>query len=146
MASETRRIAKALVERRIERFESRHPLDASKARLDAAISALDLGGATQFTPEWMVEQGKVRLDAQFAPSRRTHRRLQWTSIALTFLIAGSIWVVAAAREEEGAAAFLLPLFTALGILALPFVAVGLGSQREADEARIRRAIRRALVD
>ena len=51
-----------------------------------------------------------------------------------------------ARHEEGALAFLWPLTTALGILALPFVAVGLNSQREAAEAAIRKAIRVALLD
>jgi len=145
MASETRRIAKGLVERRVERFESRHPLEASQARLASAIAALDLGGATEFTAAWKVEQGKAWLEAHFAPSRRTHRRLQMTSVALTLLVAASIWVVASAREE-GALLFLVPLFTVLGVLAFPFVAVGLGSQREADEARIRRAIRQALLD
>ena len=38
------------------------------------------------------------------------------------------------------------VFAVLGILAFPFVAVALGSQREAEEARVRRAIRRALKD
>ena len=42
--------------------------------------------------------------------------------------------------------FMLPLFTVLAILALPFVALGLSSQRAAAEARITRAIRIALMD
>ena len=39
-----------------------------------------------------------------------------------------------------------PIAGALAILALPCVFVGLGSQREAEEARILKAIRVALTD
>ena len=43
-------------------------------------------------------------------------------------------------------ALALPLVTVLAILGLPFVALGLASQRDAAEARLRRAIRVALLD
>ena len=48
--------------------------------------------------------------------------------------------------ERGPAQFMLPLFTVLAILGLPFVALGLASQRDAAESRLRRAIRVALLD
>jgi hypothetical protein len=64
---------------------------------------------------------------------------------LVALIASSVWAVMAA-SEEGALAFLVPLVTMLAILAFPFAVVAMGSQREAEEARIARAIKRALMD
>ena len=48
--------------------------------------------------------------------------------------------------QEGTLRFLLPLFTVFAALAVPFVALGLGAQREAEEARIRKAIHVALLD
>jgi hypothetical protein len=41
---------------------------------------------------------------------------------------------------------LIAVFTLLAILAFPFVMVALGSRREAQEANLRRAIRRAIVE
>jgi hypothetical protein len=87
----------------------------------------------------------VDLDVRFAPAPRTRRFLQASSIVLMLLIATSAWVFIAPGEDRSVR-FLVPLFAVLGILAFPFVAVALGSRREAEEARIRRAIRRALTD
>src|SRR5438093_3814503 len=145
MASETRRIAQALVERRTERFDSRHSLEESKARLDAAFARLQPRDATDFTPEWTVEGGATRLEAHFAPSRRAQRLLLAASIALTLLVAASAWTILS-PQEDAAIGFLVPLLTVLAIFAFPLVAVALGSHREAEEAGIRRAIRKALLD
>ena len=49
---------------------------------------------------------------------------------------GALWILA----------FLVPLITVLAILAFPLVVVAIGSQREAEEARIAKAIRGALTD
>ncbi len=144
MQSEMRRLAKALVETRQESYASRHALEESKARLDAALASLD-PKEVRFERSWRGDAGSVALDVRFSPTPRTRRFLRASSIVLLLLIASAAWAFIAPGEERSAR-FLAPLFAVLGILAFPFVAVALGSQREAEEARIRRAIRRALTD
>lgn len=144
MPSEMRRVAKALVESRSESYRSRHPLDESKARLEAALARVE-PDRTRFERAWTSDAEGVVLEARFVPSRRTQRFLQASSIVLTLLILSSAWALVAPGEERSAR-FLVPLVAVLAILAFPFVVVALGSQREAEEARIRKAIRRALTD
>ncbi|MDQ3025822.1 MAG: hypothetical protein M3R58_04875 [Pseudomonadota bacterium] len=146
MASETRRAAKALIERRVERFESRHAADESKSRLDRALANVRPEGRVVFTARWDATGPRCVLNAEFAPAPGIQRLLKVTSAAMTALLVASAWIIFTPRPEGDAAAFLLPLFTGLAILALPFAFVALGSNREAEEARIRKAIRAALVD
>jgi hypothetical protein len=141
--SEMRRTARALVETRTERFESRHGLAASQARLAESMARARPAGRSVFTPAWSEDGGRAILDATFAPPARTGQLLKGLSIGMALALGASAWAVA---TQDGATAFLLPLFTVLASLALPFVALGLGSQREAEEARIRKAIRVALLD
>lgn len=141
--SEMRRAARALVETRTERFESPHGLDASKARLARARERIGDHPATLAAFDWSEADGRALLDVRFAPPPRTHRMLKLFSAAMAALVAASAWAIA---MEEGTLRFLLPLFTVLAILAVPFVALGLGSQRAAEESRIARAIRAALRD
>ena len=141
--SELRRAARALVEKHSERFESRHGLEESKARLAAALDRVGASTSTVFTPAWEMQEARPVLEAQFAPPGRTLRILKVLSLGMTLAVAASAWAIV---SQEGALRFLLPLFTVLATLALPFVALGLGSQRAAEEARIRRAIRIALLD
>lgn len=144
MPSETRRIANALIAHRVERFESRHGLAQSQARLRDALQAARVQGSVAFTPAWKSEGNATVLEATFDPPPKTQRFLQSMSLAITVLIALSIWAAMAATGP--ALAWLLPMFTVLAVLALPFVFVAMGSNREAEEARIRRAIRVALLD
>ncbi len=144
MASEMRRAAEALVERRRERFESRHALAPSQERLEAALAGVPLR-YTRLDLAWSGEDGRVLLDASFAPAARIPRFLNVSSLAIFALVAASVWLLVS-RREAGAEKFLVPLFTGLAILAFPFAALGLSSQREAEEARARRAIRKALLD
>ena len=145
MPSELRRVAKALVERRTERFESRHSRSESVARLELALAALGLKGAARFHADWKVEHGKVILEAEFAPARRTRQFLNAASLTLTLLLVAGAWALLWPQENRSVQ-FLLPLAAVLAILAFPFIAAALGSQREAEEARIRSAIRKALAD
>ena len=142
--SEMRRAARSLVERRSERFESRHDLATSRARLDATLQNAGIARDATFELAWNEADGKAVLDVVFLPTRRNRRLLQMLSVAMMALVALSTWVVI--RPGEGAQRFLLPLFTVLAILALPFVTLGLASSRAAHESRIRRAIRIALLD
>jgi len=141
--SELKRAARALVEVRSERFESRHGLEESKARLADALGRARAEGRSVFTPAWSADGGRTVLEARFAPPATTLRVLKALSVGLAIAVAASAWAIA---TQEGAVQFLLPLSTALAMLAVPFVALGLGSQREAEEARIRKAIRVALLD
>jgi len=141
--SEMKRAARALVEVRSERFESRHALEESKARLADALGRARAEGRSVFTPAWSGEGGRAVLEARFAPPATTLRLLKALSAGMAIAVAASVWAIA---TQEGALQFLVPLSTALAMLALPLVALGLGSQREAEEARIRKAIRVALLD
>lgn len=143
--SPMRKAAGGLVEHRRESFVSRHPIGESQARLSAALAKAGIKGAARFTSEWRTEGERAVLEARFDPSPGTQRFLQASSIGMALLVAASVWAVAA--EGVGRPmAFLLSMFTVLAVLALPFVALGLASQRDAEEARIRKAIRVALQD
>jgi hypothetical protein len=144
MASETARIAKALVASRSESFASRHPRAESEARLAAALASVHPKRLV-FGSRWREEPAGLVLDAEYRPAPGIKRFLNATSLVLLALIAASVWAVREARSE-GALAFLVPLTAVLAVLGFPFVVVAIGSQREAEEARIARAIRRALTD
>jgi hypothetical protein len=141
--SELKRAARALVEIRTERFESRHALSESRARLDGALERLGATGSSVFTPTWSEHEGRGVLEASFAPPRSTQRLLNILSLGMALAVALSVWAIA---TLEGPLQFMLPLVTVLATLALPIVALGLSSQREATESRLRRAIKVALQD
>jgi hypothetical protein len=144
MASETSRIARALVASRAESFASRHSRGDSEARLAAALASIHPRRLV-FASHWREEPTGLVLDAEYRPAPGIKRLLQATSAVLVALIASSVWAVMGGRDE-GALAFLVPLATVFAVLGFPFVMVAIGSQREAEEAGIARAIRRALID
>ena len=144
MASETSRIAKALVASREESFASRRPREDSEARVAAALAPIR-PKRLAFERRWRDDPAGLVLDATYRPAPGIRRFLHATSIVLVALIASSVWAVRSSTQE-GVLAFLVPLMTVLAILAFPFVVVAMGSQREAEEATIARAIRRALTD
>jgi hypothetical protein len=140
-----RRAAASLVERREERFESRHGIEESRTRLHAAFERAQLRPPLPFRQSWHEEGGHAVLVATFEPSRGVKRFLEITSLVFVMLMGSSAWVLLSAGEH-GALRFLLPLTTALGVLGLPFVTLGIASARAATESRIRRAIGVALRD
>jgi cytochrome c biogenesis protein CcdA len=144
MASEMRRMAKGLVETRSESFATRHPAEESKARLAGAIEARKPRLSIVET-RWTDGDGGPRLELVSRPARAIRRFLFGCSFALTMLVISSAWVMLAPGEPTPLK-FLLLLVTALGILGLPLLIVALGSQREAEDERLRRAIRHALLD
>ncbi|HUP96848.1 MAG TPA: hypothetical protein VM073_02840 [Usitatibacter sp.] len=145
MASEARRAARALVEHRTESFESRHAPEVARRRLDEALARIGPAPRVVFTPRWVNVGEKAILEASFIPPARIARFLKATSVVMTLLLAATVWAIAVAGAEP-ALAWLLTLSTGFAILGLPFVFVALGSQREADEGRIRKAIRVALTE
>lgn len=145
MASEIRRTAEALVELRRETFETRHPLDIAQSRLRLALQRAGIAESARFRTEWREQSGQVLLEALYAPSRATRRFLHASSVAMLLLIGGSVWALRTSGEGS-ASGFLLPLATVFAILGFPLVALGLGSHREAEESRIRKAILAALAE
>ena len=139
-----RSAAKGLVETRSERFESRHPEAESRQRLQQALAEVPVR-KTWLETRWESREGKAVLVAEFRPSPRTQRFLNALSIGMVALVAASAWALAS-EDAGGSTAFLLPMVTVLAVLGLPFLVLGLASQREADESRIRKAIRVALMD
>jgi hypothetical protein len=142
--SEMRRAARALVESRVESFESAYDLATSRERLSRALEQAGLRTGPTFRAEWREAQGRAILDAGFVPSQRTLWLLRGLSLAMVGFIALTVWILM--RPGEGPERFLLPLFAVLTVLALPFVTLGLSSARAAQEARLTKAIRVALQD
>lgn len=143
--SEARRLAKSLLEERDESFTSLHPLAESQARLARALGAAAPARAMRYSLAWAEDAGHARLDVHFSPLKQTRTWLGAISLGLTLLVACSAWVIASPHEDR-AVKFLLPIFTALAILAMPLVVVALASRREAEEAQLRRVVRRVLLD
>jgi hypothetical protein len=144
MASEMRRVARLLVARREQSFTSRHSREQSIARLAAALGGF-APKRMSYAANWRDVDGAPVLDVVTTPARSTDFTLKSISAVFVLLLAGSAAAILHPRVE-GAIAFLLPLCTALSVFAFPFVVVALGSQREAEEVRLAKAIRRALVD
>jgi len=142
--SEMKQAAKSLVERRVERFESVFPLEESRARLASALQRARIAPDAAFVPHWTEEAGRAVLEAELLPSRGIHGLLRAISVGMLILVVASIYVYM--TLAGGALRFLLPLCTVLVILGFPIFTLGLNSQREARESRIRRAIRVALLD
>lgn len=139
-----RSAARGLVEARTESFESRHPEEESKQRLAQALARVPVR-QTWLETRWESREGRAVLVAEFAPSPRTQRFLKALSLGMALLVAASVWALASA-EASGSTAFLVPMITVLAVLGFPFLVLGLASQREADESRLRKAIRVALLD
>ncbi len=143
--SDMRRAARGLVETRSERFESLHSAEESRRRLVETLARLGTPRAVRFTQQWEMAEGRPVLVAQFAPPPGTQRFLKALSLGMALLLAASGWALFSG-QASGSAAFLLPMITVLAILGFPFLVLALASNREADESRIRRAIRIALRD
>ena len=144
MASEIRRMARALVEHRAETFASRHGRDESESRLKSAMAGIR-PRRLRFETRWSEAPSGLSLHAEFHPAARTQRMLQVASLTLAALIAASAWALLSDQVER-TLAFIVTLAAALAVLAFPLVVAAFGAQREAEEARIRRALRRALTD
>ena len=145
MRSEIRRAAKALVATRVETFEVTGPVEAARARVEHALAELGTSRALRYSGAWNTVDGRTSYVATFDPSPRTPRLLNIASFSIVLLIAASAWALFAG-SDQGPARFLLPMITVLVILGLPFVFAGFAAAREAEEARILRALRAALAD
>ncbi len=153
--SETRQLARSLVEPEPVSFDSRHPRAESIERVRAAARAfeLDLDGErvvitsrnARYEGKWEGSADALRLEGVFIPGKRVQGFLKATSAVMVLLMAASTWILWSGGDDSPAR-FLVPLVTLLAILGLPFVVTGMASAREADKSRIRKALRVALVD
>jgi hypothetical protein len=144
MASEMRRVARSLVESRSESFASHYPRAESEARVANALAGF-APRRMRFEAAWKEQPGSLQLEVAFRPARGIDLFLKSMSVVLTLLLASAAWALVSA-EEGRALRFLVPMAAVLAILAFPFVVAALGSQREAEESRMRRLIERALAD
>lgn len=152
--SESRRLARSLVEPEPLSMESRFPRAESIERLRRAARAFHttvegervsiLAPSARLEARWEGPADDLRLVGEFRPGRRTGLALRILSFIFLLLLAASGWLVWA--TETGAARFLVPLLTLLGVLALPFIVTGMASTGEADRSRIKKALRVALRD
>jgi hypothetical protein len=144
MASEMRRMAKLLVSRRSEAFESRYPRAESEARVNRALEGFSAKGMV-FETAWREEAGSPVLDVSFAPSRGTRFFLNSASAVFTMLLLASLWALLA-PGEMAANGVMVTIFTLAAILAFPFVVLAYASRREAEESTLRKKIRKAIVE
>jgi len=144
MASEMRRMARLLVERREEAFQSRYPRDESMRRVDAALEGFKAKGMLYETA-WREESGATFLDVRFLPTRNTRAFLNTSSLVFVVLLGATAFALLAPGEPV-AGRVLLAIGTLAAILVFPFVVVAFGSRREAEESMLRRRLKKAIVD
>ena len=137
-------MAKLLVERRTDAFASRYPRTESERRVRAAIEGF-APKAMVYDTAWRDEGGAAFLDVTFTPSPSTQFFLQSASLVAALLLGATLWALMAPGEPAGGR-ILIAIVTVLAILVFPLVVVGYGSRRDAEEATLRRRIRRAIVE
>jgi len=143
MGSEVRRAAVALVARREERFATRRSPADAKERVERALAPMSFS-RVDVRHEWIEGPGGIELAVRLAPMPSVERWLRAASLATVALLVASVWAIAS-PEVSRSIAFLVPIAAGFVILALPIAAAALGSQREGEEARLRKAIRAALA-
>ena len=141
--SEMRRAARRLVEPIVETYDSRHPLEESRRRLEAGLARIPARERADLAIEWIAREGLAVLRATFGPARRTRRFLMALSLAMAFFVGLTAWAATGATSRVFL--YLSATWTVLAILGFPLVILGLASAKEAREARIRKAIRVALL-
>jgi len=144
MGSEVRRAASALVARREERFATRRAEADARERLERALAPMRFSRMT-VEREWRKGEAGPELLVRLGPVASIEKWLGAASLLMVALIAAAVWAVAS-ESISRSIAFLLPLAAALAIFSVPLVAAAMGSQREGEEARLRKAIRSALGD
>ena len=136
--------ARGLVATRHERYESIRPLEESQRRLGIMLEGQGVGRKVLYRPSWVTEGTQAILEVELAPPPATLKLLKGLSLGMALLVAASAWVILA-PQITGSVTFLLPLMTVLAILGFPMLVLAMASNREAEESRIRKAIRVALL-
>lgn len=97
-----------------------------------------------FEGAWIDEGNAVRLDGAFVPVGRTRRFLSSMSLVMSLLIIASLWAIFS-PNQDATMKVLVPIFTALSILAFPYVVVAMASHREVEEMAIAKVVGMALA-
>jgi hypothetical protein len=152
--SETRRLARALVEPEAVVMESHHSRAESIERLREAARAFTVTADGEsvaiaahhasFVGRWQGGAEDLKLVGELRPAPRN--RITLTMISLTLvaigLLAAGAWVFDVPTPQR----YLMTMMFTLSVLFMPYFIVGIGSSGEADRARIRKALRVALQD
>ena len=144
MASEVRRAAMALVASREERFDTKLAQAQARERVDQALAGMRFT-RVRVEREWQPGAEPPVLVVKLTPLPSMRRWLSAGSLFMAALVAASVWAIASSNAPR-TVAFLVPMVTLLAIFAVPLASAGLGSQREGEEARLRKSIRSALAD
>ena len=144
MASEMRRLAQALVAEHGESFRSRYPRAESERRLAIALEGFRPRGL-EFETAWRDSPQGVQLDLAMKPAPRSRRFLHVSSLVFLLLFAATAYSFLDSSRTQSERV-IVSLVTLVALLSFPFVVTAYGSRREAEEATLRRAIRRHLVD
>ena len=152
--SETRRLARSLVEPEPITMESRYPRAESLERVrDAARAfavsvdgeAVSIAAANaSFAGRWDGGAGDLRLVGELRPAARYRSRLAAISLTLlaVALLAAGAWIIEAPAVQR----YSLTITFALAALFMPYLVIGMASAGDSDRARIRKALRVALQD
>jgi hypothetical protein len=144
MGSEVRRAAAALVARREERFATRRRVADARERVEQALAPMRFS-RVETKRQWVEGPKGVELVVTLSPVPGVERWLRAASLLLVALLAASIWAITS-EDASRTVAFLVPMAAVFTVFALPVAGAALGSQREGEEARLRKAIRVALAD
>jgi hypothetical protein len=98
-----------------------------------------------YESSWRDHDGASVLDVRFAPAPSTRVFLNCASLVFALLLGASLWALVA-PGEPAAGRVLAWIATATAMLVFPFVVVAYGSRRDAEEATLRRRLKKAIVD
>ena len=151
--SETRRLARSLVEAEPLTMDSRHSRAESIERLRTAAHAFraTLQGDrveiaaddAAFVGHWEGGAGDLRLVGELRPPRRNRITLAILSMTLFAILVAAVAAWFSGRTHER---WLMPIIAVLATLFMPYFVIGMASHGESDRARIRKALRVALAD
>ena len=157
-----RRAARALVAPQAVSIRSDYPVPEAVARLEAwshsqtpdsrvaleaspaAVTIRRLAdGKPVLRASWREQEGETRLEGEFLPPPSAHRVLKLCSIALAVILALAVW--AGLTQSQPGIGVSLALFAGLSVLMFPYAILALASQALASQARLKRALERALT-
>jgi hypothetical protein len=144
MASEMRRMARALVEHRSARYPAPFPRDEAEERVQAALDPIR-PSRLRLERRWVDGSDGLELQTELLPTARITGLLRVFSLVLAALLAAAAWALLSDRVDR-TLAFIVTIAAVLWVLGMPLVLAAFGAQREAEEAGIARALKRALTD
>jgi hypothetical protein len=110
----------------------------------AAVTIYRLAdGKPVLRASWRETEGETRLEGQFLPPPSASRVLKLCSIVLALILALAAW--AGFTQAHAGIQVSLLIFAVLSVLMFPYAIVAIASQALASQARLKRALERALT-